>query len=445
MIIAAGACMLAMGSCSKEPSTEEPQLPFNPPNGNSVTGGPVMLWNKSQMEAAREDLWRNNTLSSYWNAYNKLLQDADELLDATPTTVMDDIEQRQIQPEMMGATKHDFMNSSKYVWPDGNGWFVYDETQGVNNDWKLYSSTPQSTLQSRLVTLGMAYYFSQMEKYAKKAVELADAWYINPLTRMNPNYLYGVVRPVANQPGEWKTEASGLINCDNQSYAIAGLSLIRGSKAYTPEFDAAMKSWVSQLYNWLKTHQYGVSESKANNNHGVVYDHYMLTFALFTGDTTEAKRIIAEFPEKRIFKQIEPDGEMPAETKRESGYHYSWYCLRHFVQICDLAMDIDPELYYKEQGGRSIDNAVKFTNAYLGKTREDWLAAGFKEYADGTFENAQAYLAWVAYRAHKFSPGSGHMAAFERQKAQHLGGAASSAYNKNKYRFRDTFVYYLHQ
>ncbi len=406
----------------------------------------VCVWNYDQMVAAREDIRKKGDASTYKANYDVLIASADKLLDAKPTTVMDNDDKRLVKPETMGASKHDFLNTSKYVWPDGKGWLKYDETQGVNTDWRNYSVSGLGPMVNRIKTLGLAYYFSGDEKYAAKAVEFARVWYLDPETKMNPNYQYGVVRPVNGKPGEYVTGPAGVINCHSHTYVMAGLSLIRGSKAYTPEFDKGMKEWVSQLYDWMLNHEYGKAEDRSKGNHAVAYDQVMLSFALFVGNDAEAKRIVDSFPEKRIFKQIEPNGEMAQETRRESGFHYSNYNLGHLMEFCDMAMEINPKLYYSNQDGRSIENAIKFLVPYLGGTRADWQAASgkagqkFKEYGDGTFERTQVVIACWAYRAARYSPDAGFMKAFEIQKAQTM---SDPKYNKDRFRLRDNALLYI--
>ncbi len=384
----------------------------------------VCVWNFDKMVEAHADIRKNGDRSQYKASYDRLIRDADKILPDTPTTVMDGLDKRQISPGMVGATAHDFMNSSKYVWPDGKGWLASDEKRGVNTDWRLYSSTPQGVMQRRVVTLGLAWFFTGDEKYAHKAIDLAHAWYLDPTTRMNPNYQYGVVIPVKDTPGKFTTNFAGLIFSHEQLYAMAGLSLIRGSKAYTPEFDKGMRAWASELYRWMLTHEYGKVEDNSRNNHAVAYDQTMLALALFTGDRSEAERIVGAFPERRIFTHIEPNGEMPRETARESGFQYSQYNLWHFVEFCDMAMEINPRLYYANKDGRSIDAALKFLLPFLDKPLEDWLATtgkagkNFKEYTSGIYEYSQVNIARIAYRAASFSPGNGYMEAFERFRSQ---------------------------
>jgi len=42
--------------------------------------------------------------------------------------------------------------------------------------------------------LGIAYYLTGEEKYAKKAAEILRVWFLDPETRMNPNVNHGQVR-----------------------------------------------------------------------------------------------------------------------------------------------------------------------------------------------------------------------------------------------------------
>ena len=50
-----------------------------------------------------------------------------------------------------------------------------------------------------------------------------------------------------------------------------------------------------------------------------------------------AQEIINDFPQKRIFPQIAPDGRQPHELQRTLAFHYSQYNLTHFIDIMLMA------------------------------------------------------------------------------------------------------------
>ncbi len=435
-LLCAALCFTAAEAKKKSPAKTSEERPA------------VCVWNFDKMVEARADIRKNDDRSQYKAPYDRLIATADKLMSAKPVTVMDNDANRLVKPEMLGASKHDYINTSKYVWPDGKGWLATDEKKGVNTDWRNYSSAGQSQLEYRLKTLGLAYFFSGDEKYAEKAVEFARVWYLDLETRMNPHYRYGAVYPVKDQPGVYEERPVGLINAHNQTYAMAGLSLIRASKAYTPEFDKGMREWVGQLYTWMTTSAFGLNEAKGNSNRSVAYDQVVLSLALFMGYDAEARRIVDTFPERRIFRLIEPNGEQPVETWRTSGYHYSEYNITHLLEICNMAMEIAPRLYYADKEGRSIENGLKFLLPYLCGPREAWLATtgkkgkNFTEYADGTFESTQIKVACAAYRAHSFSPQSEFMEVFEKQKKAAM---SEERYAKYRYYLNDSAILYITQ
>ena len=46
--------------------------------------------------------------------------------------------------------------------------------------------------------VGLAYFFSEEEKYAEKAVEYRKVWFLTPKTKMNPNLNFGQIIPGSN-------------------------------------------------------------------------------------------------------------------------------------------------------------------------------------------------------------------------------------------------------
>ena len=84
----------------------------------------------------------------------------------------------------------------------------------------------------------------------------------------------------------------------------------------------------------------GKEEAASANNHSVAYDAQIIAFALYTGNKKLAQEIINDFPQKRIFPQIAPDGRQPHELQRTLAFHYSQYNLTHFIDIMLMAKNL---------------------------------------------------------------------------------------------------------
>jgi len=121
-------------------------------------------------------------------AYEQLLKDADKALNFKPVSVM---EKMNIPPS---GDKHDYMSLAPYYWPDPSkpGGIPYIRKDGETNpevkEYKDKEYLPK--LCEAVNTLGLAFYFSNDNKYADHAGQLIRVWFLvnqphNPWTRGN--------------------------------------------------------------------------------------------------------------------------------------------------------------------------------------------------------------------------------------------------------------------
>ena len=74
-----------------------------------------------------------------------------------------------------------------------------------------------------------------------------------------------------------------------------------------------------------------------HNNHGSWYDTTWLSIALFNGNTTAERIAVDEVKERRIAKQILPDGKEWIELERNVPSGYCQYNLLAMTQAADLS------------------------------------------------------------------------------------------------------------
>ena len=351
----------------------------------------VCIWNYDNMLKIREDL-KKNPSSQYRTAYNDLIKKADKALNQKPISVAD----KDDDCTAASGDKRDFITVGKYAWPnpntpDGMPWIRTDCV--INPNYKRYDATRQLRMNSALQALTLAYFYTGDEKYADKAVDFIRTWFVTPETRMNPHLTYSSVTPGRNNNLGMPI---GIIEGRAFVETFAFISLVENSKAFDKTVKEGTRKWAKEMYDWLTTSEFGIKESKARNNHGVAYDQQLLAYALYSGDKATAEKIAREFPTKSIATHIEPSGKQPLELKRGFGYHYSNYNIVHFVQICEMVKEIDPDLYdYTTADGRSIRAAIDFLTSFLGKPVEAF--APYKQ-TEG-WEAAQRSVALTALTA----------------------------------------------
>jgi len=380
----------------------------------------VSVWNYDHMLTVKLSL--KNGENVYSLPYQKLILEAKKILTERATSVMDKPDEKVAK----SGDKHDFISVGKYCWPnpntpDGMPWIQRDGYINVEN-FKKDDAVRQDKMCNNVTNLCLAYFFSQDERFAQKAVELVKVWFINSETRMNPHLTYAQVIPGNdNDMGHFPGIIFGRIYVN----VLAGLSIIKSSSAYSAGIDSGIKHWFTEYAFWLKSSEFGVKEGKMTNNHSIAYDQQLLAIALFAGDDISAKEIISEFHPKRIYTQVEPDGRMPRELSRTRGLGYSLYNVKHMLEICEMARQINPSLYgLASTDGRSIGVAIDYVSQYLGKTEADF--APYKQIDD--WDKCMDDICWIVKWADKYDPSKNYDGMFQKYLTNQSGNMNNLLY-----------------
>jgi hypothetical protein len=280
-------------------------------------------------------------------AYEQLLQDADKLLDYAPVSVM----QKAAFPP--SGDKHDYMSIAPYFWPDSSkpDGLPYMNRDGVvNPEVRQYTDkTNMPIVCGNIYLLSLAYYFSNDEKYAKQASKLAEVWFLDPATRMNPNLNYGQA-----VKGVTEGRAEGLIDSRFFIWAIDGIGLLQSSRYWTPRDQGALQQWFSAFLTWMQTSKIGQKEMNSRNNHGVWYDAQALAMALFVDSLDLANRIVRRTA-GRLDQQMDSSGLFPLELTRTTSLHYSVFILNAFTVVAGLSEQTQVNLWLLQTpSGKSL-------------------------------------------------------------------------------------------
>lgn len=348
------------------------------------------LWNPEQLERVKKSLDQPR----YSKAYEALLQDADRVLGLPPLSVM----MKEKVPA--SGNKHDYMSQARYYWPDPSkpDGLPYIQRDGHSNpELEKLDRNRLGEMASRVTTLSLAWYFSGKEEYAKRATELVRAWFFDEATKMNPNLNYAQVIPGLNNN---MGRCYGVIDTYSFVEMLDAVQLLEASKSFTKSDSEKLKAWFGELLDWILTSPQGQEEAAQKNNHSVAHDAQVVAFALYAGKTDVAKRVLREFPERRIYAQIEPDGSQPQELRRTLAFGYSQYNLHHMIDIFlmgrKVGIHIDKSI---SADGRNFYKAVDFLTPYLGKPLGEWP---YQQISD--WEGKQQELCRDVYRAYLLDP-----------------------------------------
>lgn len=266
--------------------------------------------------------------------------------------------------------KHDYMSTGPYWWPDPTkpDGLPYIRKDGeVNPTYHDITDTDELDDMAKDVEhLGIAYFYSNDEKYANFAAKIIKTWFLEVETKMNPNLNFGQSIPGINTGrGIGIIETRGFVN------ALDGVLLIQNSKSWSKTDHKNLQNWFTEYLYWLTKSQYGIDESNAENNHGTHYDAQIVGFALFTGNNELAKKQL-EKTKERIEKQLKADGSQPHELARTASWNYCNMNLGGFFTIAQMAENVGVDLWsFETSNGKSIRKALDWFLPYA-KKEKNW-------------------------------------------------------------------------
>ena len=309
--------------------------------------------------------------SPYKKAYDNLIKLADKALKTELTSV---VQKTQTPPS---GDKHDYLSLAPYFWPDttkadGLPWIRKDGQVNPLTRGKNVDEPSKDVMITSAKNLAYAFYFSDDKKYAVRAIEVLQTWFVNADTKMNPNLNFG-----QGIPGVNTGRGFGIIEFTGDLDIISAIEMLRLGNTLEEKTDKALTKWLSDYANWMQTSKIGLAEKATTNNHGTWYDTQVTAILLFLKRDAEAKVVLEAF-KKRIDHQIEADGKQLEELARTKSLSYSTMNLTAFSNIAYLGKAVNVDLWnYTSPKGGSIKKAYDFLQPYaMGAKAWDYPQLG---------------------------------------------------------------------
>lgn len=297
------------------------------------------------------------------SALKLLINTADAALTKVPYTVVN----KTITPP--SGSKNDYMSLATYWWPNpatATG-LPYIQKDGQTNPEinEVKDNSYLRDLSRDIRQLGLAYYFTNKEQYAAKATELLRVFFLDSVTRMNPNLNYAqLIR------GDNTVYGTGIVDAEALPDLIDGVQLLAGSGSWTPKNQEALQSWFSQYLTWLLTNDKGKKAGVAPNNIGTIYDLQVVTYSLFIGNKTLAKSLLEKKTYNRIESQFTLDGEQSLEVIRTNSWTYCNKNLDSWFSLATVAENAGINLWdYSTASGKSLKKALEWMIPYGAGTK----------------------------------------------------------------------------
>lgn len=303
-----------------------------------------LLWNTADFDTMKPGEKKN------------LVQSANAFCTMTPIAVTDKTTNRS-------GNKHNFEALSIYFWPDPenpNGPYIVRDGQ-PNPEYKEYDLPRLEELVKRTTVLSRAFYVTGDEKYFTAFCQQIDAWFLVKKSRMTPNFEYNQFIPGRNNG---KGCSAGVIDAYNFINVLEAVRLVDGKKSLGKSRNKKLKKWFSNFATWMQTSEIGLQEARATNNHGAAYDITLFVLCKYIGDEKKCEDIVANFAERRINPQIQPDGSQPEELRRTKAFNYSVYNLQHLVDFCIIQRNLGND--YINGDGSRIKAAIEYLDQFVG-------------------------------------------------------------------------------
>ena len=151
------------------------------------------------------------------------------------------------------------------------------------------------------------------------------------------------------------------------------MEALRKSKALTKAENAEVTGWFREYLTWIRTHPYGVEESKAKNNHGTCWTLQAACFARLISDQAVLAECRQRLTTAHLPHQMAVDGSFPQEVARTKPYGYSIFNLDVMTGLAvALSTPTDNLMTFTLPDGRSLVRGVEWLAPFL-TDKDAWL------------------------------------------------------------------------
>jgi hypothetical protein len=215
--------------------------------------------------------------------------------------------------------------------------------------------------------LASAYIITGDDIYVSHAFAHAKAWFVDTATMMNPSLLYAQAIQ-----GRATGRGIGIIDTIHLIEVAQGLLVMQKSAIVDQKLLLAIKDWFSKYLVWLTSHQYGIDEMNAKNNHGTCWVMQVAAFANFTDNQELIAFCRDRYKSVLLPNQMAADGGFPEELRRTKPYGYSLFNLDAMTMTCKILSDKKENLWlYETTDGKSIKKGIQFLFPFV-ENKSKW-------------------------------------------------------------------------
>ena len=293
---------------------------------------------------------------------NRVLSAAQRYLKESPLTIT-----ASSSPRSAGG-RHDFFSEGDYWWPDpANPDGPYIQRDGMTNPENFVAHRQALVrLSVQVPALAAAWVLTRDRQYTDHITRHLSAWFIDERTRMNPHLLYGQAIK-----GRVTGRGIGIIDTIHLVEVVRAIRMLAATRALSATVVSGARNWFDRYLTWMTTHEYGIAEREAKNNHGTCWVMQVAEFAHFVGRNDLLQFCRDRLRTVLVPTQIAADGSFPEELRRTKPYGYSLFNLDAFATTCEILSTPAENLWrFVTVDGRGVRKAVEFMAPYIeDKTR----------------------------------------------------------------------------
>lgn len=308
----------------------------------------ILMKNKANIESDQ----------ALFSAKKDLIKAAENILSTKKTYSVSF--KKQIPPN---GTKNDYYSLARYYWPDKskrNGQpYVYIDGKVNPEIDDIPDHGMVANLSSDIYILGLAYFFSDDERYVEWINDLVRVFFIDTKTRMNPNLKYAQWIKGRNKNSNVTIGAVSFVKL------IDGIQLVSNSRSINKDYLSSLKGWFGEFSDWILSQKALDNERYANNNTGIYYTVQITTYSLFAGRENFAKSFFEQQSKRIIDEQIDEGGILKNELKRAKPWDYVSYTVTALDYLVELSERLSiPLSQYRNSNGQGVDKVFEWLKPY---------------------------------------------------------------------------------
>jgi Alginate lyase len=293
----------------------------------------------------------------------RVLKAADAYLREAPITVT-----ASASPRSAGG-RHDYFSEADYWWPDPQSpGGPYVQRDGLSNPDNFDAHRrAMRRLSLQVPALAAAWRLTGAARYAEHAAHHLRAWFVDEATRMNPHLRYAQAIQ-----GRVTGRGIGIIDTLHLVEVARAVEALAGAPGLSVAEQAGVREWFAAYVEWMTTHEYGIAERDAKNNHATCWALQVAAFARVAGREDLVRFCRERFKTVLLPEQMAPDGSFPQETRRTKPFAYSLFNLDAMAALAQLlSLPADDLWRFTLPDGRGIARGMTFMVPFM-RERKGW-------------------------------------------------------------------------